>query len=403
MGKFSENFAKFAALAGILSGEPDALADKKHVSELTQPKDFQKIPENERTKVAGQALATTEKHLAHDAKATENFAKLKPEQQQKIAPSAFERTRLVAVGARNKLRNFADLLDTHQIQSFNHLNQLINKESGGAITLSNYLELAAWLKTQNAEQLNPVFEEINSVLQNQNQEQPAVMTPQKAEQAPATVAVPKPPETKPATPEKAMEGNQDLYGQPLDWNKRDIRYYDTEPTHPDLVAPFEGVGTKGQKVMIQLRQEAYNEFQALCQDFNAHAPAKIKPFGCYATEGFRSLNKQRGIIEAYKKRDRVEGTNLVALANKVGYSEHHLGTTVDLHELKRRGMYDWFVGSSKELAKPNFLPRIVEHGYVPTVAGEPWHFRYVGKDQAKAYWKKFGPAISDDHHRTLTE
>ncbi len=403
MGKFSENFAKFAALAGILSGEPDALADKKHGAELTQPKDFHKLPENERTKVAGQALATTEKRLAHDVKAAENFAKLKPEQQQKIAPYAFERTRLVAVGARNKLRNFADLLDSQQIQSFNHLNQLINKESGGAITLSNYPELAAWLKTQKPEQLQQVFEEINSVLQNQNQEQPTVVLLPKAEQAPATAVAPKPPETKHTTPEKAVEGNQDLYGQPLNWNKRDIKYYDTEPTHPDLVAPFEGVGTKGQKVMIQLRQEAYSEFQALCQDFNAHAPAKIKPFGCYATEGFRSLSKQRGIIDAYKKRDQAEGTNLVALANKVGYSEHHLGTTVDLHELKRRGMYDWFVGSSKELAKPNFLPRVVEHGYVPTVAGEPWHFRYVGKDQAKAYWKKFGPTITDDHHRTLTE
>jgi LAS superfamily LD-carboxypeptidase LdcB len=403
MGKFSENFAKFAALAGILSGEPDALADKKQVPELTQPKDFQKLPENERTKVAAQALTITEKHLAHDAKAAESFAKLKPEQQQKIAPSAFERTRLVAVGACNKLRNYADLLDSQQIQSFNRLNKLINTESGGAITLSNYQELATWLKTQNPEQLKQVFEEINAVLQNQNQEPPAVAPSPKPEKAATPVSTPKPAETKPATPEKAIEGNQDLYGQPLDWNKRDIKYYDTEPAHPDLVALFEGVGTKGQKVMVQLRQEAYNEFQALCQDFNTHAPAKIKPFGCYVTEGFRTLGKQQGIIEAYKKRDRAEGTNMAALANKVGYSEHHLGTTIDLHELKRRGMYDWFVGSSKELTKPDFLPRIVEHGYVPTVAGEPWHFRYVGKEQAKAYWKKFGTTIIEDHHRTLIE
>ena len=185
----------------------------------------------------------------------------------------------------------------------------------------------------------------------------------------------------------------DQYGQPYGWkfqNKYQFFKSGETITFPDLVKPFAGKETNGHELDVQLRSDAFAAYTSLKADFEKTAPAHVREMGFFITEGFRTMEKQ---IALRKK--------LGSVAAHPGQSEHHLGTTIDIRNGKNEEMYHWLMGRPADWAKKDFVPRAIEHGFVPTVRIEPWHFRFVGKTAAEGYWHKLKAQIIDGHTRNL--
>ncbi|MBI5728599.1 MAG: hypothetical protein HY984_02500 [Candidatus Magasanikbacteria bacterium] len=79
-----------------------------------------------------------------------------------------------------------------------------------------------------------------------------------------------------------------------------------------------------------------------------------------------------------------------------GYSEHELGTAIDISLANRVTMYAWLTGLNQA-----GLPPIIRHGFIPTVRHEPWHYRYVGIEKAKVFWQKHRDEVWQKHTRRL--
>lgn len=108
-----------------------------------------------------------------------------------------------------------------------------------------------------------------------------------------------------------------------------------------------------------------------------------------ASSAFRSYSTQKIIYENDLKNKGLENSNSVA---KPGYSEHQLGTTVDITgaSINYLSASDKFDGTKEDLwLKENAYL----YGFIQSypyqkedITGyryEPWHYRYVGKDIAK--------------------
>ena len=66
-----------------------------------------------------------------------------------------------------------------------------------------------------------------------------------------------------------------------------------------------------------------------------------------------------------------------------GYSEHQLGLAVDIRY--EHGLYEWLAKHSWEYG---FILRFPEgKEEITGIDYEPWHFRYVGKEMAKAVFE----------------
>jgi LAS superfamily LD-carboxypeptidase LdcB len=131
--------------------------------------------------------------------------------------------------------------------------------------------------------------------------------------------------------------------------------------------------------------------------------ARTAGFSPYLTSGFRSVHKQQDVFAYWTKQEMRPGLtqeNAAIIANaysaKPGYSEHHLGTTVDI--LASQDKQEW------DRARENFNVELYGwmrdnahlYGFAlsyPTGPGniqyaksgsgypsaEPWHLRFVGR------------------------
>jgi D-alanyl-D-alanine carboxypeptidase len=96
--------------------------------------------------------------------------------------------------------------------------------------------------------------------------------------------------------------------------------------------------------------------------------------------GFRSIDYQARLI-ATKLQHGLTLKEILAVSALPGYSEHHLGTTVDLHAGDGRALetsfestaaFRWLQGNAQRFGFHMSYPRDNRWG----IAYEPWHWRY---------------------------
>lgn len=132
----------------------------------------------------------------------------------------------------------------------------------------------------------------------------------------------------------------------------------------------------------RLRQEAYENFKDLVD------AAKKSGYTLMADTGYRSYERQRDVYNGYASEHTDE--EIAKYAARAGYSEHELGTAVDVSN-----------GFLIEETDPEYKwleTNAYKYGYilrykskfedVTKYASEPWHIRYVGKEAAETIWKK---------------
>jgi len=154
---------------------------------------------------------------------------------------------------------------------------------------------------------------------------------------------------------------------------------------PNLVK-FDGVRSKDLKIIsgMELRREAFDSLMDLKE--------KAGREGIPLTIGFayRKLATQKKLFWKFGGK----------VAEKPGYSEHHLGTTVDFTRVKFTSLaFLWLLKNG------------ISAGWVPSyyyreeseIQQEPWHWRYVGQEASKAFFSKHSELITLDikHLETL--
>lgn len=161
---------------------------------------------------------------------------------------------------------------------------------------------------------------------------------------------------------------RDLWGSPVGESYSYLRF-----SFPPLVTFRSTHSSK----TLKLRKEAYRSFLALKQKA---AQQKVDLSILYA---YRTLSTQQ---QLYKRLGRNQ-------AEKVGYSEHHLGTAIDLVGVTASSeAFLWLLKYG--------IPR----GWVPSYyyrrnshfIKEPWHWRYVGRTAAKKFYLLWKSALDKD-------
>lgn len=125
--------------------------------------------------------------------------------------------------------------------------------------------------------------------------------------------------------------------------------------------------------------------------------ALLQNIKLWVSSGYRSLEKQSELfsnkINEYKNKGYtdVDAVNLAqGIIAKPGTSEHNIGIAVDLNGVKDdfcySNEYKWLMENSQNYG---FILRYDnnKHGLTGKIY-EPWHFRYVGKENAKKMKEK---------------
>lgn len=130
--------------------------------------------------------------------------------------------------------------------------------------------------------------------------------------------------------------------------------------------------------------------QPLEELFHAASTAGYTP--CVSS-GFRTRDDQEQILE-----DRIESYEADGLAPQAaerearrwvaepGTSEHELGLAVDINDaLGNEGLYDWLAEHAHEYGFIQRYPS--DKTDITGISFEPWHYRYVGVEDATAIWQ----------------
>ncbi len=133
---------------------------------------------------------------------------------------------------------------------------------------------------------------------------------------------------------------------------------------------------------ICLIKEAKDSFESMTED------AKNEGYVIKAISGFRSYETQKNMFSDALKNN--EENILISMA-KPGYSEHQLGTAVDLAEYPKINSADaplniWLRGKAHLYGFIQSYPEGKEN--ITGYKSEPWHYRYVGIEKAKEIIEK---------------
>jgi D-alanyl-D-alanine carboxypeptidase len=102
----------------------------------------------------------------------------------------------------------------------------------------------------------------------------------------------------------------------------------------------------------------------------------------HAVSGYRSADYQATLI-ARKRANGQSLAEILRVSALPGHSEHHLGTTLDLHDgtgpaleerFEQSAAFEWLRGNARAFGFVLSYPRDNPWG----ISYEPWHWRYVG-------------------------
>lgn len=131
--------------------------------------------------------------------------------------------------------------------------------------------------------------------------------------------------------------------------------------------------------LTEATETAFNEMK------NAAAEDGIK---LEIVSGFRSYNTQKDLYNSYVNRYGQEKAE--TFSARAGYSEHQIGEAVDLNDVHQAfANTDAYAWLQKHAVEYGFILRYPQDatdktGYI----GEPWHYRYVGKELAQAVYNE---------------
>ena len=132
----------------------------------------------------------------------------------------------------------------------------------------------------------------------------------------------------------------------------------------------------------KLRSEAYEHFKQMVDDANKQGIEFV------ADTTYRSFNEQESIYNNYAYEHTREETDLYAA--RPGYSEHELGTAIDISNVwyieEGDEEYEWI---KKNAWKYGFIMRYKKGKEdITKYAAEDWHIRYVGVKDATLIYNK---------------
>ena len=170
------------------------------------------------------------------------------------------------------------------------------------------------------------------------------------------------------------------------------RYVDKDYEPSDLVEMDDKYSNNYYGVN-RLRSEAYEHFKEMVDDANNQGIEFV------ADTTYRSFNTQESIYNNYAYEHTKEETDLYAA--RPGYSEHELGTAIDISNVwyieEGDEEYEWI---KKNAYKYGFILRYKKNKEdITKYAAEDWHIRYVGVKAATLihnknitfdeYWYKY--------------
>ncbi|HLD61080.1 MAG TPA: hypothetical protein VJA27_03040 [Patescibacteria group bacterium] len=399
-----------------------------------EPRLFRGIAPEKRLAFANAAVDFLATEIPGATGVAEKFAALSPEEQGRAAQQVFEVTRLVATLIRNDLIKLVPL-NEDQTKSLHELSQQLQfGEIGRYTTLKKW---TAKLKAQpgGEDKLYAIWHQASELLHENfvaSEKAPAprekepvpepreekvspmlasadrTQLPSWIQDKPSEAAVRQP--AAPAVAETAENNREqpvvrvikkeaekklpkgafgwDVRGQPFGWGFQNTYQYlkpGEELDEANLGPAFEGRSTSGKKTHgLRLPKDAYATWVRWGEDFDKTQHQELE-----AVEASRTYTKQAALRK-----------KLGAWAAVPGFSEHHVAA-VDIFKANRVSRYKALVEYDEMKNNPNHLPTGVQWGWVPTVKKEPWHWRHVGAEAAKAYWLTYGKEIIKVHLQYL--
>ena len=143
------------------------------------------------------------------------------------------------------------------------------------------------------------------------------------------------------------------------------------------------ISLDGESDDILLERQTAQYFIKMMNDFNSTHDNKVIP-----DSGYRSIERQKRLVDFYLKRDGDNAYSYVALP---GASEHHSGLAIDVALIVDGKYFNDITGDEEEIK--DLISICYKYGFIlrypkgkEDITGfiyEPWHFRYVGLDLAK--------------------
>ena len=158
--------------------------------------------------------------------------------------------------------------------------------------------------------------------------------------------------------------------------------------HTDEIAPVSIAENKNKYLFIG---EDRLIDKTVLDALNGFAEAFHKESGDYlfVTSAYRDLAYQEGVYQDYIDEHGEEAAAMYVA--KPGYSEHHTGLAVDLSTINAGGerkpisLHEYGPWINEHCIDYGFILRYpLEKVEITHVAYEPWHYRYVGKGNARA-------------------
>ncbi len=176
-------------------------------------------------------------------------------------------------------------------------------------------------------------------------------------------------------------------------------YFLNENYVPEHLISIEPSYLYSEKRIEQIRQEVWPHLKTLLQD------ARAQGITLYIKSSYRSFDEQQSIKSSYSVLYGAGTANQFSADQ--GYSEHQLGSTVDLitpglgglltPDFAKTAPYQWLLNNAHMYG---FIPSYPENNAYYIF--EPWHWRYVGV-QLATYLHDNNKRFYDMDQRTIDE
>lgn len=154
------------------------------------------------------------------------------------------------------------------------------------------------------------------------------------------------------------------------------------PSSTEIISPVYTLNNKEIKILSEVKPKLENMLMS-AQNYNQNSTNTTNNINLVIHSGYRSFSEQKGLKSAYAKTYGISKANQFSADQ--GYSEHQLGTTVDITDSKSGLSANFDKTKSFLWLKDNAY----KYGFILSYNKEnkyymyePWHWRYVGVELA---------------------